>query len=338
MLPDIKKTSKVWNKSDFNGINKNGRRRNKKNFNNNELIKKDRIAKRLAILGFESRRNAEKLVMDGKVKVNGVVCTDLSLLVGYDDKIFVNGKEVINKPIRTQIFIMNKPSGYITTNNDPQGRRTVFELIPSKFGRLITVGRLDFNTEGLLLLTNNGELARLMEMPATALKRVYYAKVVGDINDGVKNKLTDLRNGIKIEGTEYGKMIVEIEDCSQTKATLRIVIFEGKNNEIRRIMWHLGLKVVKLTRVQYGVFRLKGLPSGCIQESRIKVDIRELEKTANRNAKRYNLSRQNNTGSNVEKIKEVQKKQSDIHDMQTESVVENDKNQESEMGQNNQQC
>ena len=251
-----------------------------------EIKKKDRIVKRLSMLGFASRREAEKLVLDGKVKINNIVCKEPYFLVGYDDKIVVNGKEVVNKPIRTQVFLMNKPSGYVTTNNDPQGRRTIFELIPDKLGRLITIGRLDFNTEGLLLLTNNGELARVMEMPVTGLKRVYYARVIGKIDDCVKAKLANLKNGIKIEGTEYGKMIVEIKDCSKTQASMRIVIFEGKNNEIRRVMWHFGLKVVKLTRVQYGDFFLKDLPSGCVRKCFNSVNFREIERKAFINAKK----------------------------------------------------
>ena len=268
---------------------KNGR---KSNFGHNkkadETKSKDRIAKRLAMLGVASRRDAEKLVLDGNVKINGVECRELYQLVSYDDKISVNGKEIVNKPIRTKIYIMNKLSGYVTTNKDPQGRRTIFELIPSKFGRLMAIGRLDYNTEGLLLLTNNGELARIMEMPATGLKRIYYARVLGEINEKVKEQLSNLRKGIKIEGVEYGKMIVEIEDCSQTRATLKIVIFEGKNNEIRRVMRNLGLKVVELTRVQYGEFRLNVLPAGCVQESHIRVDIRDLERQASRNIQKYN--------------------------------------------------
>ena len=137
-----------------------------------EIKRKDKIVKRLSMLGFASRREAEKLILDGKVKINNIVCKEPCFFVGYDDSISVNGKEIVNKPIHTQIFLMNKPSGYVTTNNDPQGRRTIFELIPSRLGRLITIGRLDFNTEGLLLLTNNGELARIMEMPSTGIKRV----------------------------------------------------------------------------------------------------------------------------------------------------------------------
>ena len=272
------------------GFKKNSRFGNKHSKIDEKKIK-DRIAKRLAMLGVASRREAEKIVLDGKVKINGIECKDLSQLVSYEDKIAVNGKEIVNKPIRTQIFIMNKPAGYVTSNNDPQGRKTIFELIPSKFGRLVSIGRLDYNTEGILLLTNNGELARIMEMPATGLKRVYYARVVGEINNDIKTKLENLKQGIKIEGVEYGKMIVEINDYSQTRATLRIVIFEGKNNEIRRIMWHFGLKVVKLTRVQYGDFRLNGIPEGCIQESHFKVDLRDLERQASINIKKYNFKK-----------------------------------------------
>ena len=263
---------------------------------------KDRISKRLAMLGVASRREAEKLVLEGKVKINGIESKDLSYLVSYDDKISVNGKEIVNKPIRTQIYVFNKPAGYVTTNSDPQGRKTIFELIPSKFGKLISIGRLDINTEGLLLLTNNGELSRIMEMPATGLKRVYYARVVGEITDELKKKIENLRNGIDIEGVHYGKMLVFIENGSTSESkvgktynTLKIVIFEGKNNEIRRIMWHLGLRVVKLTRVQYGDFRLNGLPSGCIQESRIRVNLRDLEKQASINIKKYNAKKEQNS-------------------------------------------
>ncbi len=267
----------------------------KKRFNRHERSessdRKDRIAKRLSMIGIASRRDAEKLVIDGKVRINGIECKDLSFMVGYDDRISVNGKEIVNKPIRTKIFLMNKPAGCVTTNNDPQGRKTIFELIPSKFGRLMSVGRLDMNTEGIILLTNNGELARLLEMPATALKRVYFAKVVGDINEKTLSSLKDLRKGIKIEGVEYGKMIVDVENNDKVKAVLRIVIFEGKNNEIRRIMWHFGLKVVKLMRVQYGTFKLCGLPSGCVKESHFKLNIRELERRAYENIKRYNAKK-----------------------------------------------
>ncbi|MBQ7552615.1 MAG: rRNA pseudouridine synthase [Rickettsiales bacterium] len=254
-----------------------------------ENKRKDRIAKRLAILGVASRRDAGELVKNGKVKINGVECKDLSYLVSYEDTISVNGKEIANKPIKTQIYIFNKPAGYVTTNNDPQGRKTIFELIPSKFGRLMSIGRLDMNTEGLLLLTNNGEVARLLEMPATQLKRIYFARVIGEMNEEVEKKLADLRNGINIEGTHYGKIIVEKQPSNgKPYNVLKIIIFEGKNNEIRRVMWHLGLRVVKLTRVQYGDFRLNGLPSGCIQESRTPLHIRDLERRASANIKAYN--------------------------------------------------
>ena len=265
-----------------------------------ENKRKDRIAKRLAILGVASRRDAAELVKNGKVKINGVECKDLSYLVSYEDTISVNGKEIANKPIKTQIYIFNKPAGYVTTNNDPQGRKTIFELIPSKFGRLMSVGRLDMNTEGLLLLTNNGEVARLLEMPATQLKRIYFARVIGEMNEEVEKKLADLRNGINIEGTHYGKIIVEKQPSNgKPYNVLKIIIFEGKNNEIRRVMWHLGLRVVKLTRVQYGDFRLNGLPSGCIQESRTPLHIRDLERRASANIKAYN-KRHNIVKSNQE--------------------------------------
>ena len=272
-----------------------------RNSGQDERGSKDRIAKRLSMLGVASRREAEKLILDGKVKINGIECKDLTFLVSYEDAIAVNGKEVKNKPIKTQIYLMNKPTGYVTSTNDPQGRKTIFELIPDKFGRLMTIGRLDFNTAGLLLLTNNGEVARLMEMPATGLKRVYFAKVLGDINDETRQKLISLKHGIKIDGVEYGSMFVTIEDYSSDRATLKIVIFEGKNNEIRRVMWHLGLKVVKLTRIQYGDYRLSGLPSGCVKESPFLPDVKFLSKKASENAKRYNVRKAKEEDKNKKK-------------------------------------
>lgn len=280
---------------------------------------KDRIAKRLAILGMASRREAEKLVQDGKVKINGIECKDLSFLVSYDDKIEVNGKPIANKPIKTQIYLFNKPAGYVTTNNDPQGRKTIFELIPSKFGRLIAVGRLDMNTEGLLLLTNNGELARVMEMPATGLKRIYFAKVVGKVDE---KKLAELRNGIKIDGVEYGKMLVFPEEIQENRASLKIVIFEGKNNEIRRVMWHLGLKVIKLFRAQYGDFHVRGIPSGCIQESRIRVNLRDLERQASINAKKYN-SKKALTAEIREQVKKELKEEMNKAEEKEELEIDN---------------
>ena len=290
-MAEVKEKKGFLGKLIGNGKGKKGnfgkRRRNDRD---SERNRKDRVAKRLAMLGVASRREAEQFVKDGKVKINGIECKDLSFLVSYDDKIAVNGKEIANKPIKTEIYLMNKPAGYVTTNNDPQGRKTIFELIPNKFGRLMAVGRLDMNTEGLILLTNNGEVARILEMPATQLKRIYFARVVGEINDKVEKQLQDLRNGIDIEGIHYGKMIVEKQPKVPDKSynTLKIIIFEGKNNEIRRVMWHLGLKVVKLTRVQYGDFHLKGLPSGCIQLSRVPLHIRDLERRASANMKAYN--------------------------------------------------
>lgn len=302
----------------------------KKRRDDRENTRRDRISKRLAILGIASRREAGELVKNGKVKINGVECKDLNYLVSYEDTISVNGKEVRNKPIKTQIYVFNKPAGYVTTNNDPQGRKTIFELIPSKFGRLIAVGRLDMNTEGLLLLTNNGEVARILEMPATRLKRIYFARVVGEMNKGVEEKLADLRNGINIEGTHYGKIIVEKQPSNgKPYSVLKIIIFEGKNNEIRRVMWHLGLRVVKLTRVQYGDFRLNGLPSGCIQESRTPLHIRDLERRANANIKAYNKKNdkdkinQQNKNDN-ENANNLDKEKLSVLERQQEQIRENE--------------
>ncbi len=302
------KKNNIFSKN--NGVNFKQRKKSffkGKSTSFNEKGKKDRIAKRLSILGIASRREAEKLVLEGKIKINGVVCKELSYLVSYDDEISVNGKEIKNSPIKTKIYVMNKPAGYVTTTNDPQGRRTIFELIPSKFGKLMAVGRLDMNTEGLLLLTNNGEAARILEMPATQLKRIYFARVVGEISEKVEKQLVNLRNGIDIEGVHYGKIIVEKQPQPEGKHynVLKIIIFEGKNNEIRRVMWHLGLRVVKLTRVQYGDFHLNGIPSGCIRESHTLLRLRELERRASVNIKAYNQGK----AEAISKIKNKQNKQ-----------------------------
>ncbi len=234
-----------------------------------------RLAKRLAELGVASRRDCEKIITDGKVKVNGIDTVDLSLLVTYDDEISVNGKALVNKKIETKIYLINKPSGYVTTNFDPQGRKTLFELVPAKFGRLMTIGRLDINTEGLILLTNNGEAARILELPSTGLKRVYRVRVFGEVKE---SEMESLKNGITIDGINYGKFVVLINEKKGANTWLTVIIHEGKNREIKKVLGHFNLKVTRLIRIQYGPYKLDDLPSGCIAESKFKFDISFYEK------------------------------------------------------------
>lgn len=218
-------------------------------FDNNST----RISKRLADLGIDSRRNCEKLVTSGGVKVNNVVITDLWYKVTNDDEIQLNNKVITNVKRKDFVYLMNKPTGYITTTKDPQNRPTVFDLLPKHLGRLIKIGRLDFNTEGLLLFTNNGEFARQMELPSSHIKRVYEVTTHGHIT---QLKLNQLQHGVTIKGIHYGTFVAQIIKQQGLKTIIRVTIFEGKNREIRKIMEYLNLIVVKLVRIQYGNYFL----------------------------------------------------------------------------------
>jgi 23S rRNA pseudouridine2605 synthase len=242
------------------------------NYKNNQVSenRKVRIAKRLADLGIASRREAEKIILQGRIIVNSVENKDLSLLVDYNDEIFFDGKKLDNKPTEIKIYLMNKPAGYVTTNFDPDGRKTIFELIPKKLGRLMTVGRLDINTEGLILLTNSGEAARVLELPATSLKRVYRVRVFGHID---LEQLKSLKNGITIDSINYGSFVVIVDRLTSTNSWLTIILSEGKNREIKKVLGHCNLKVTRLIRVQYGSYNLGDIPSGCIVESKIKFNL-----------------------------------------------------------------
>jgi len=224
----------------------------------------ERIAKRLARAGVCSRRDAEKLIEAGRVKVDGKLLTSPALNVTEANIIMVD-----NKPIEaaeeTRVWRYHKPAGTITTARDPQGRPTVFEKMPPEMPRVVSVGRLDFNTEGLLLLTNDGELARHMELPANAWLRHYRVRVYGDINPA---KLAALSKGITISGIHYEPMKVEIERDKEEGANkwLTVTIKEGKNREVRKIMEHLDLEVTRLIRVAFGPFPLGKLARGGIEE------------------------------------------------------------------------
>lgn len=225
-----------------------------------------RVEKKIAELMGIAKEEVTKLIMTERVKVNNIIVKDLSLKVTFDDEIHVNNRLIPNKRIPLKVYIFNKPKGYIVTNSDPQGRPTIFDIIPTKLGKLITVGRLDFNSEGLMLLTNNGDFARMMELPATGVQREYRVRVFGDYNI---QDLQKLKDGIEIDGIKYGSIfIIEEKEHNTDSANkwLRVTLYEGKNREIRKVMEHFGLQVNRLIRLSYGKYNLGTLPSGCVME------------------------------------------------------------------------
>jgi len=222
----------------------------------------ERIAKRLARAGIASRRDAEDLIAAGRVKVNGKVVETPAFNVSAGDVIHLDGTEI--PPVeRTRLFLFHKPAGVVTTNRDPEGRKTVFDVLPTDLPRLMTVGRLDINTEGLLLLTNDGGLSRVLELPATGWLRRYRARVHGKVEESA---LAGLKDGIAVDGVFYGAVEASLERTQGTNAWLTIGLREGKNREVKNILGALGLEVTRLIRISYGPFQLGELPEGHVLE------------------------------------------------------------------------
>lgn len=226
-----------------------------------EIEKGQRVAKIIARSGFCSRREAEELIKDGRVKVNGVVI-DTPAVIITDHSIKIDDK-LITKNEPTRMWIFHKPRGFITTNKDPQARKTIFEILPKNLPRVITVGRLDINTEGLLLLTNDGEVARYIELPANKWTRIYRVRVYGRID---LERLKRLEKGVTIEGVRYGAIKVELERQRDFNSWLKISIMEGKNREVRKVLEYCGLTVSRLIRVSFGPFHLGKLAIGEVKE------------------------------------------------------------------------
>jgi len=220
-----------------------------------------RIAKAMAHAGLCSRREAERWIADGRVSVNGKLLKTPAVEVSGSDKIFVDGK-----PLPTagppQLWRYHKPKGIVTTHSDPQGRPTVFEKMPPEMPRVISVGRLDFNTEGLLLLTNNGELARHLELPINGWVRRYRVRAKGRV---AAEDLTKLKDGITIDGVNYGPIEAAVDSVQGANTWLTIAIREGKNREVRNVLSHLGLVVNRLIRVSFGPFQLLDLSPGAVE-------------------------------------------------------------------------
>jgi 23S rRNA pseudouridine2605 synthase len=227
----------------------------------------ERIAKALARAGLASRRDAEEMVTQGRVTVNGRVINSPALDITKSDVVLVDGKPLPERE-RTRLFLYHKPRGLMTTHDDPEGRPTVFDNLPEGLPRLISVGRLDFNTEGLLLLTNDGGLARTLELPDTGWLRRYRVRAHGDVTQA---QLDELKNGIEIEGVKYGPIEATLERDQGANVWLVFAIREGKNREVRNVCAHLGLEVNRLIRVSYGPFQLGEVPEGQAEEVRSRV-------------------------------------------------------------------
>ena len=229
--------------------------------------KAERIAKVIARAGLCSRRDAERLVAEGRVAVDGRVVDSPATTVLAENRVTVDG-EALPMPEPARLWRFHKPAGVLTTARDPQGRRTVLDLLPPGLPRLMPVGRLDLNSEGLLLFTNDGGLKRRLELPATGWKRRYRVRVYGRPEP---RQLQALARGITVAGLDYGPIAAAIDSQSGANAWLTMSLTEGKNREIRRVCEHLGLKVNRLIRVAYGPFQLGKLPQGGLDEVPAKV-------------------------------------------------------------------
>ena len=225
--------------------------------NNNQ-----RLSKKIARSGFSSRREAEKYIESGRVKVNGVIIKELSFQVGINDQIHIDGRR-INKEGKTRLWKFHKPKGLITSHKDEKSRETIFQILPKNLPRLITVGRLDLNSEGLLLLTNDGDLKRKLDLPSSKIVRSYRVRAKGVANE---NKLSRLRQGITVDGIRYRPMELNIIKQNTSNVWLSVRLMEGKNREIRLSFQAIGLQVNKLIRTSFGPIGLGKLDKGQIEE------------------------------------------------------------------------
>ena len=232
----------------------------------------DRIAKLLARAGVASRREVERMIAEGRVKLDGELVTTPATVLKS-----LRGVTVDDKPVKaaeaTRLFLFHKPSGLLTAEHDPAGRPTIYAALrnslPESAGRVMPIGRLDYNTEGLLLLTNDGALKRAMELPSSGIPRTYRARTYGDVT---QEQLESLVEGIEVDGMRYGRIDANMERKTGRNQWIELTIREGKNREIRRVLEFLGLEVSRLMRTSYGPFELLNLPRGAAVEIR-QVDV-----------------------------------------------------------------
>ena len=224
--------------------------------------KGERIAKRIARSGLCSRRDAERMIAAGRVAVDGTTLASPACLVTATSRIVVDGKPLPDAEA-TRLWRYHKPRGLMTTHKDPQGRPTLFERLPAELPRVVSIGRLDFNSEGLLLVTNDGALARRLELPATGWLRRYRVRVHGEIDP---ERLAKLADGIEIEGVRYGAIQATLDSRKGRNAWLTMSLREGKNREVRKVVEALGGIVTRLIRVAYGPFQLGYLEPGAVEE------------------------------------------------------------------------
>jgi len=231
-----------------------------------------RIAKALARAGLCSRREAEQWIAQGRVSVDGVTLASPAREVTLREEILVDGRP-LPAPVAARLWRYHKPRGLVTTHRDPQGRPTVFATLPSDLPRVISVGRLDINSEGLLLLSNDGMLARHLELPATGWVRRYRVRAHGTITQVA---LDELKSGITIAGVHYGPIEAVLEKPQGSNVWLSIGLREGKKREVRTVLDHLGLTVNRLIRVSFGPFQLRDLPPGAVEPIKRRVLVEQL--------------------------------------------------------------
>ncbi len=227
----------------------------------------ERIAKVMARAGLCSRRDAETWIENGRVQLNGTVLTTPAITVTPNDTVLVDGNPLPMRE-RTRLWLYHKPRGLVTTNKDPEGRPTVFDRLPDDLPRVLTVGRLDINTEGLLLLTNDGGLARVLELPATGWLRRYRVRAFGKVTQA---DLDGLNDGVAIDGVLYGAIEATLDKEQGGNVWMTVGLREGKNREVKRVLEHLGLAVNRLIRLSYGPFQLMDMPEGEVREIRGRV-------------------------------------------------------------------
>jgi 23S rRNA pseudouridine2605 synthase len=225
-------------------------------------VEKERIAKFLSRAGVASRRESERLIEARRVALNGVVVTHPATLVATDDLLSVDGK-TLAAPQQSKIWRYHKPSGLVTTARDPQGRPTVFSALAKTMPRLISVGRLDINTEGLLLLTNDGELARYLEHPTQGFSRTYRIRAHGNVD---QTAIARLAKGVTIDGVHYRPAETTLDSSQGSNCWMTMQLREGKNREIKKLLERLGLQVTRLIRTGYGPFQLGRLAQGAVEE------------------------------------------------------------------------